>query len=250
VTLMSDKPEGIRLQKVLAAAGVASRRVCEEMIVAGSVKVNGKVVTELGTRIDPERDKVIVRGTPIQLDVTKVYLMLNKPYGVVSSMQDEHGRPDLSQYALDYDRVFNVGRLDAETTGLLLLTNDGDLAHKLLHPSFEVTKTYQAKVHGQITQPILNKLIAGVELEDGPARADKARLLSASGNHSLVEIELHSGKNRIVRRMFESVGFPVVALVRRQFGPLHLGHLNLGHIRQLSKIEVGVLLKAADKKRQ
>jgi 23S rRNA pseudouridine2605 synthase/16S rRNA pseudouridine516 synthase len=113
-----------------------------------------------------------------------------------------------------------------------------------------VTKTYQAKVHGQITQPILNKLIAGVELEDGPARADKARLLSASGNHSLVEIELHSGKNRIVRRMFKSVGFPVVALVRRQFGPLHLGHLNLGHIRQLSKIEVGVLLKAADKKRQ
>jgi pseudouridine synthase len=247
---MSDKPEGIRLQKVLAAAGVASRRVCEEMIVAGSVKVNGKVVTELGTRIDPDRDKVVVKGTPIQLDVTKVYLMLNKPYGVVSSMQDEHGRPDLSQYALDYDRVFNVGRLDAETTGLLLLTNDGDLAHKLLHPSFEVTKTYQAKVHGQITQPILNKLISGVELEDGPAKADKARLLSASGNHSLVEIELHSGKNRIVRRMFESVGFPVVALVRRPFGPLHLGHLNLGHIRQLSKIEVGVLLKAADKKRQ
>jgi pseudouridine synthase len=124
------------------------------------------------------------------------------------------------------------------------------LAHKLLHPSFEVTKTYQAKVHGQITQPILNKLIAGVELEDGLAKADKARLLSASGNHSLVEIELHSGKNRIVRRMFESVGFPVVALVRRQFGPLHLGHLNIGHIRQLSKIELGVLLKAADKKRR
>jgi pseudouridine synthase len=247
---MSDKPEGIRLQKVLAAAGVASRRVCEEMIVAGAVKVNGKVVTELGTRINPDIDKVVVRGTPIQLDVTKVYLMLNKPFGVVSSMQDEHGRPDLSQYALDYDRVFNVGRLDAETTGLLLLTNDGDLAHKLLHPSFEVTKTYQAKVHGQITQPILNKLIAGVELEDGPAKADKARLLSASGNHSLVEIELHSGKNRIVRRMFESVGFPVVALVRRQFGPLHLGHLNPGHIRQLSKIELGVLLKAADKKRR
>jgi pseudouridine synthase len=246
---MSDKPEGIRLQKVLAAAGVASRRVCEEMIVAGSVKVNGKVVTELGTRIDPERDKVVVKGTPIQLDVTKVYLMLNKPYGVVSSMQDEHGRPDLSQYALDYDRVFNVGRLDAETTGLLLLTNDGDLAHKLLHPSFEVTKTYQAKVHGQITQPILNKLIAGVELEDGPAKADKARLLSASGNHSLVEIELHSGKNRIVRRMFESLGFPVVALVRRQFGPLHLGHLKLGAVRQLSKIELGAILKAADKKR-
>ena len=247
---MSDKPEGVRLQKVLAAAGVASRRVCEEMIVAGAVKVNGKVVTELGTRIDPETDKVIVKGTPIQLDVTKVYLMLNKPLGVVSSMQDEQGRPDLSQYAIDYDRVFNVGRLDADTTGLLLLTNDGDLAHKLMHPSFEVPKTYQAKIHGQITQPILNKLVAGIELEDGPIAADKARLISTSGNHSLVEIELHSGKNRIVRRMFESLGFPVVALVRRQFGPLHLAHLNAGHIRQLTKIELGALLKAADKTRR
>jgi 23S rRNA pseudouridine2605 synthase len=248
--MSSSSSEGVRLQKVLAAAGVASRRVCEDMIVAGQVKVNGKVVTELGTRIDPEVDKVIVKGTPIQLDVTKVYLMLNKPLGVVSSMQDEHGRPDLSQYAIDYDRVFNVGRLDADTTGLLLLTNDGDLAHKLMHPSFEVPKTYQAKVHGQITQPILNKLIAGIELEDGPIKADKARLLSASGNHSLVEIEIHSGKNRIVRRMFESLGFPVVALVRRAFGPLHLGHLNSGHIRQLSKIELGALLKAADKTRR
>jgi 23S rRNA pseudouridine2605 synthase len=246
----SEKPEGVRLQKVLAAAGVASRRVCEDMIVAGQVKVNGKVVTELGTRINPETDKVIVKGTPIQLDVSKVYLMLNKPLGVVSSMQDEHGRPDLSQYVIDYDRVFNVGRLDADTTGLLLLTNDGDVAHKLMHPSFEVPKTYQAKVHGQITQPILNKLVAGIELEDGPIKADKARLISASGNHSLVEIELHSGKNRIVRRMFDSLGFPVVALVRRQFGPLHLGHLNSGHIRQLTKIELGALLKAADQKRR
>jgi pseudouridine synthase len=247
---MSDKPEGIRLQKVLAAAGVASRRVCEEKNVAGAVKVNGKVFTELGTRIDPETDKVIVKGTPIQLDVTKVYLMLNKPLGVVSSMQDEQGRPDLSQYVIDYDRVFNVGRLDADTTGLLLLTNDGDLAHKLMHPSFEVPKTYQAKIHGQITQPILNKLVTGIELEDGPIAADKARLISTSGNHSLVEIELHSGKNRIVRRMFESLGFPVVALVRRQFGPLHLAHLNAGHIRQLTKIELGALLKAADKTRR
>ena len=246
----SESPEGIRLQKVLANAGVASRRVCEELIVSGAVKVNGKVVKELGTRINPEQDKVLVRGTPIQLDVSRVYLMLNKPLGVVSSMQDEHGRPDLSQYALDYDRIFNVGRLDVDTSGLLLMTNDGDLAHKLMHPSFEVPKTYQAKVHGQITQPILNKLLSGIELEDGPIKADKARLLSASGNHSLVEIELHSGKNRIVRRIFEHLGFPVVALVRRQFGPLHLGHLKLGHIRQLTKIELGALLKAADRKRK
>jgi pseudouridine synthase len=118
-----------------------------------------------------------------------------------------------------------------------------------MHPSFEVSKTYQAKVHGQITQPVLNQLLAGIELEDGPIKADKARFLSASGNHSLVEVELHSGKNRIVRRMFESLGFPVVALVRRQFGPLHLGHLKLGAVRQLSKIELGAILKAADKKR-
>jgi pseudouridine synthase len=129
------------------------------------------------------------------------------------------------------------------------MTNDGDLAHKLMHPSFEVSKTYQAKVHGQITQPVLNQLLAGIELEDGPIKADKARFLSASGNHSLVEVELHSGKNRIVRRMFESLGFPVVALVRRQFGPLHLAHLKLGAVRQLSKIELGAILKAADKKR-
>ncbi len=248
---MSDREstEGIRLQKVMANAGVASRRVCEDLISSGAVKVNGKVVKELGTRINPEIDKVVVKGTPIQLDVSKVYLMLNKPAGVVSTMQDEHGRPDLSQYALDYDRIFNVGRLDVDTTGLLLMTNDGDLAHKLMHPSFEVSKTYQAKVHGQITQPVLNQLLTGIELEDGPIKADKARFLSASGNHSLVEIELHSGKNRIVRRMFESLGFPVVALVRRQFGPLHLGHLKLGAVRQLSKIELGAILKAADKKR-
>jgi len=247
---MSDGGEGVRLQKVLANAGVASRRVCEELIVAGAVKVNGKKVTELGTRIDPATDKVTVKGTPVQLDTTRVYLMLNKPLGVVSSMQDEFGRPDLSQFALDYERLFNVGRLDADTSGLLLLTNDGDLAHKLMHPSFEVPKTYQAKVHGQITQPILNQLSAGIELEDGPIKADRVQFISASGNHSLVEIELHSGKNRIVRRMFEALGFPVVGLVRRQFGPLHLGHLKAGHTRQLTKIELGALLKAAEKTRR
>lgn len=234
----------------MAAAGVASRRVCEELIVQGQVKVNGKVVRELGTRVDPAVDKIVVRGTPIQPDTTRVYLMLNKPLGVVSTLNDEHGRPDLSQYLLDYEHVFNVGRLDADTTGLLLLTNDGDLAHKLMHPSFEVSKVYQAKVHGQITQPVLNKLLAGIELEDGEIRADRVKFISASGNHSLVEIELHSGKNRIVRRMFEALGFPVVALVRRQFGPLHLGHLKSGHLRQLSKLEQGALLKAADQKRR
>ena len=144
----SESTEGVRLQKVLAAAGVASRRVCEQLIAEGRVVVNGKQVTELGTRIDPAVDKVKVNGTPIQLDVSRVYLLLNKPAGVVSSMADENGRPDLSQFVVGYDRVFNVGRLDAETSGLIIMTNDGELAHKLAHPKFGVTKTYVAKVEG------------------------------------------------------------------------------------------------------
>jgi 23S rRNA pseudouridine2605 synthase len=253
VTSMSDNElstEGIRLQKVLANAGVASRRVCEDLIVAGAVKVNGKLVKELGTRVNPEVDKITVRGTPIQLDVSKVYLMLNKPYGVVSTMSDEQGRPDLAQYALDYDRVFNVGRLDAETTGLLLMTNDGDLAHKLMHPSFEVSKTYQAKLEGNIPQAAINKLLKGLELEDGFIQADKARIMTTQNDQSIVEVELHSGRNRIVRRMFDALGYPVIALVRRQFGPLHIGNLKSGAIRDLTKIELGALLKAADQKRR
>jgi 23S rRNA pseudouridine2605 synthase len=251
VTSMNDSElstEGIRLQKVLANAGVASRRVCEDLIVAGAVKVNGKQVKELGTRVNPEVDKITVRGTPIQLDATRVYLMLNKPYGVVSTMSDEQGRPDLNQYTFDYDRVFNVGRLDAETTGLLLMTNDGDLAHKLMHPSFEVSKTYQAKLEGAIPQSSINKLLKGLELEDGFIKADKARVMSTSNDQSMVKIELHSGRNRIVRRMFDALGFPVIALVRRQFGPLHLGNLKSGAMRELTKIELGALLKAANRK--
>jgi pseudouridine synthase len=240
--------EGIRLQKVMANAGVASRRVCEELILEGRVKVNGQKVTELGTRIDPERDQVTVNGTPLQLDSSRVYLVLNKPLGVVSSMRDEMNRPDLHQFVTNYDRVFNVGRLDVETTGLLLLTNDGDLAHKLAHPSFGVEKTYWARIKGEISQQTINQLISGIELEDGPIQADKVRLLDAASDESLVEIILHSGRNRIVRRMFEAVGHPVVGLVRRQFGPIQLGPLRPGQVRELSKMEVGALLKVADGK--
>ncbi|MFM5904862.1 MAG: pseudouridine synthase [Micrococcales bacterium] len=240
--------EGIRLQKVMANAGVASRRVCEELILEGRVKVNGQKVTELGTRIDPTRDQVTVNGTPLQLDSSRVYLVLNKPLGVVSSMRDEMNRPDLHQFVTNYDRVFNVGRLDVETTGLLLLTNDGDLAHKLAHPSFGVEKTYWARIKGEISPQTINQLISGIELEDGPIQADKVRLLDAASDESLVEIILHSGRNRIVRRMFEAVGHPVVGLVRRQFGPIQLGPLRPGQVRELSKMEVGALLKVADGK--
>lgn len=244
----SEDEQGVRLQKVLAAAGVASRRVCEELIAAGKVVVNGKRVTELGTRINPEVDRVMVSGTPIQLDASRVYLALNKPVGVVSSMADEMGRPDLSQFVIGYDRVYNVGRLDADTSGLIIMTNDGELAHKLAHPKFGVTKTYVARVKGQVDQSIIHKLLSGFELEDGFIKADKANLVQATYEESLVELVLHSGRNRIVRRMFEYLGHPVVGLVRKQFGSIHLGPLKAGKIRELSKIEVGALLKAAEGK--
>lgn len=235
--------EGVRLQKVLANAGVASRRVSEQMIVEGRVRVNGSVVTELGSRIDPENDLVDVDGTAIQLDTSKRYVILNKPTGVVSSMSDDRGRPDLRRYTKDWDeRLFNVGRLDADTSGLLVLTNDGDLAHVLAHPSFGVTKVYIAKVEGQVLPQTIQRLIKGVDLEDGRIAADKARLLDSSRGESLVELTLHSGKNRIVRRMMAEVGHPVIELVRRQFGPLHLGTLPVGKARELTTVERGALL--------
>lgn len=238
----------VRLQKAMAHAGVASRRVCEELISKGRVKVNGRVVTELGTRINPAVDQVTVNGTPIQFDTSRVYLALNKPLGVVSSMNDEQGRPDLRQFVQDFDRVFNVGRLDAETTGLILMTNDGDLAHQLAHPKFGVTKTYVARVKGIVTPGTVQQLLEGVELEDGAISADKAHVIDVKGEETLVEIVLHSGRNRVVRRMFDAVGHPVRALVRKQFGPIHLGTLRPGDIRRLSKLEVGALLKAAQGK--
>jgi 23S rRNA pseudouridine2605 synthase len=240
----------VRLQKVLANAGVASRRVSEDLIVQGRVRVNGVVVTELGNRIDPETDIVDVDGTAIQLDTSKRYVMLNKPTGVVSSMKDDRGRRDLRDFTKDWDeRLYNVGRLDADTSGLLVLTNDGGLAHVLAHPSFGVTKVYIAKVEGRVTAQTIAKLSRGIDLEDGPIAADKARLLDAStgsatggGGTSLVELTLHSGRNRIVRRMMAEVGHPVLELVRRQFGPLHLGTLPVGKARELTKVERGALL--------
>lgn len=235
--------EGERLQKVMAAAGVASRRASEDLIAQGRVTVNGQTVREPGRRVLPT-DQVTVDGTAIQLDVTKRYVMLNKPVGVVSSMADENGRPDLRQYTQDYDeRLFNVGRLDAATSGLLVLTNDGELAHVLSHPSFGVAKTYIAKVSGAVSAQTISRLLAGIDLDDGPIAADRARALpGGNARETLVELELHSGRNRIVRRMMDAVGHPVIELVRRQFGPLHLGTLALGRTRDLTKVELGQLL--------
>lgn len=241
-----DGPTGVRLQKVLAAAGVASRRASEEMIGAGRVAVNGTVVTELGRRIDPELDLVAVDGVAVQLDTSRRYVMLNKPTGVVSSLHDEQDRPDLRRFTDGFEeRLFNVGRLDADTSGLLLLTNDGALAHTLAHPSFGVSKTYIALVRGRVAPKAIAQLTAGIELDDGPIAADKARLMPDSRQNaaqSLVEITLHSGRNRIVRRMLDAVGHPVIELVRRQFGPLQLGSLAVGELRDLTKVELGQLL--------
>jgi 23S rRNA pseudouridine2605 synthase len=243
--------EGVRLQKVMAAAGVGSRRVSEDLITAGRVRVNGKVVRELGRRVNPEADEIAVDNVAVQLDTTKRYVMLNKPVGVVSSMKDGRGRPDLTQFTEEYEeRLFNVGRLDAETSGLLLLTNDGELAHVLAHPSFGVDKTYIAKVAGRVTPQTIATLRHGIELDDGFIAADSARILAGKpgGGHStLVEVTLHSGRNRIVRRMLDAVGHPVQELVRRQFGPLHLGSLPSGRTRYLTKDELGALLTIARK---
>lgn len=236
----SNKPE--RLQKVLAAAGVASRRVVEDMIVEGRISVDGKRVTELGTRITMDA-RVTVDGKAIQLDTSKRYVMLNKPAGVVSTMRDEHGKPDLRQFTERYDeRLFNVGRLDEETHGLLLLTNDGEATHRLAHPSFEVQKTYVALVQGKVTGDVIHRLLKGFDLDDGFIRADAARVKGHKGKQSMVELTLHSGRNRIVRRMLAHLGHPVQDLVRRSFGPLHLGTLKTGQTRDLTTMELRELL--------
>ena len=250
VTAAAPRPEDegtVRLQKALANAGVASRRACETLITSGRVEVNGTQQRELGSRVNPETDEVRVDGVVVQLDSSKRYFVLNKPVGVVSTMRDEQGKPDLREFTDKIeDRLYNVGRLDTDTSGLLILTNDGELAHKLAHPSFGVEKTYIAKVRGRVTAAVIQQMLEGVELADGPMRADRAKLLpnGSTKTHSLVELTIHSGKNRIVRRFLAHLGHPVEELVRRQFGPLNLGTLRAGELRELSAAERGALLSA------
>ncbi|MDI3213528.1 pseudouridine synthase [Arthrobacter sp. AL12] len=236
--------DGIRLQKVMASAGVASRRVCEEMIAEGRVEVDGQVVTELGVRVDPTNAVIHVDGLRIQLDENMVYMVFNKPKGVVSTMEDPDGRPCISDFVRNShgERLFHVGRLDVSTEGLLLLTNDGELANRLTHPSYEVPKTYLVQVRGPFPQGIGAELKAGVELEDGIASVDSFKLVDSTPGHVLIEVVLHSGKNRIVRRLFDAVGFPVLRLVRVKVGPIGLGDQRQGSIRNLGKQEVGHLL--------
>uniref|UniRef100_UPI0037DC07B6 pseudouridine synthase n=1 Tax=uncultured Cellulomonas sp. TaxID=189682 RepID=UPI0037DC07B6 len=243
VTIDVHDPDGVRLQKVLAAAGLGSRRSCEDLIAAGRVTVDGNKVLELGVRVDPLTAVIHVDGMRVQLDSSIITIALNKPKGVVSTMHDPEGRPSIGQFVSDREeRLFHVGRLDAETEGLILLTNDGDLANRLSHPSHGVTKVYLVQLEGRVTPSLGARLLKGVELEDGLAKVDKFQVVQTTPQASLVEIELHEGRNRIVRRIFDEVGYPVTQLVRTQIGPIRLGDLKPGRTRVLSKTEVGSLM--------
>lgn len=239
------EPEGVRLQKVLAAAGVGSRRACEALIAAGRVSVDGALVREQGMRVDPETAVVRVDEMRVNTGTTRVYLALNKPRGMVTAMTDPEGRPTVGDLIEQRtDRLFHVGRLDADTEGLLLLTNDGELSHRLTHPSYEVPKTYLAEVVGPVARDVGRRLKSGVELEDGSARVDGFRLLSSSGNRVLLELVLHDGRKHIVRRLMEEVGHPVERLVRTAIGPVSLGDMRAGKIRPLAAGELAGLFAA------
>lgn len=242
------EPQGVRLQKVLSQAGIASRRVAERMIVEGRVEVDGQIVTELGTRVDPAKADIRVDGARIILDDTMMYLAVNKPVGMHSTMSDDRGRPcigDLVEHRVRGNKnLFHVGRLDADTEGLLLLTNDGELAHRLMHPSFEVPKTYLATVTGSVPRGLGKTLRAGIELDDGPAAVDDFAVVDAVPGKTLVRVTLHEGRKRIVRRLLAAAGYPVEALVRISIGEVTLGDQRPGSIRALTRKEVGDLYKA------
>lgn len=239
-------PARERLQKVLAAAGIASRRASEELIVAGRVRVDGRIA-ELGDKVDPATAEIHVDGERVVVDQNLVYLAINKPRGVVSTMADERGREAIADYVGTLpQRVFHVGRLDADSEGLLLLTNDGALAHRLTHPSFGVAKTYLAEVPGPVRKNLGRTLMAGVELDDGPARADGFRIVDSIPGKVLVEVVLHEGRTHIVRRMLDATGYPVTRLVRTAIGPIKLGDLKPGRHRRLGRGEIAALFRAVE----
>ena len=239
--------EGVRLQKVLAAAGLGSRRACEQLISAGRVEVDGVRVTELGVRVDPATSVIRVDGRRIEVRAEFLYLALNKPRGVLSAMSDARGRRTVGDLVADHpQRLFHVGRLDADSEGLLLLTNDGELAHRLMHPGFEVVKVYLATVQGRVGRQVGARLRAGVDLEDGPVRVDRFRVVDSTAGRTLVEVALHEGRKHIVRRLLAEVGHPVQRLVRIAVGPVLLGTLRPGASRALTPTEVGELYDLVD----
>jgi 23S rRNA pseudouridine2605 synthase len=242
---LTDVPGGVRLQKVLAAAGIGSRRHCEELIGAGRVEVDGETVRRYGARVDPQSQVIRVDGRRIPAREDLVYVALNKPAGVLTTMSDSRGRPTMADLLGDItERLFHVGRLDYDTEGLMLLMNDGDLAHRLAHPRFGVPKTYLAEVSGPLPRDLGRELISGIALEDGVASADKFRVVERLGNRALVEITLHEGRKHVVKRMLAAAGHPVSRLVRTHVGPISLGSLRPGSTRPLSVKEIGDLYAA------
>jgi 23S rRNA pseudouridine2605 synthase len=250
---VSEAADGVRLQKVLAQAGIGSRRACEALIGEGRVEVNSEVVTEQGRRVDPERDVIRVDGARIPPPRRHLYLALNKPRGVVVTMDDPEGRRTVADVlaegasrSLKKERLFHVGRLDTDSEGLLILTNDGDFAHKLAHPSYQVPKTYIVEVSGVVGPQTLRRLRRGITLEDGPVRPTSVKIVSSAGEKSLLKITLQEGRNRIVRRTMEAVGHPVRRLSRIGIGPVRLGNLQAGEYRELTAEELGGLLDLTD----
>lgn len=245
---------GERLQKVLAHAGVASRRACESLIASGRVSVDGMTVTETGLRVDPATQEIRLDGTRVLTDPDIVTVMVHKPAGVVTTMEDPQGRPTVADLADEWVvehadelnnparvRLVHVGRLDTETEGLLLVSNDGELSHRLMHPSYEIAKTYVAIVEGRAEHWVPSGLRRGVELGDGIAKADRVIIKDSGPAGSIIEITLHSGRNRVVRRMLAAVGHPVTRLARTRIGPLTLGSLRSGRARRLTGAEVSAL---------
>ncbi|MEW1759980.1 pseudouridine synthase [Streptomyces cyaneofuscatus] len=235
--------EGERLQKVLARAGMGSRRACEELIEQARVEVNGEIVVEQGKRVDVHKDEIRVDGLTVAAQ-SYLFFALNKPAGVVSSMEDPDGRQCLGDYVTNREtRLFHVGRLDTETEGIIMLTNHGELAHRLTHPKYGVKKTYLAAIQGPLPRDLGKRLKDGIQLEDGYARADHFRVVENTGKNYLVEVTLHEGRKHIVRRMLAEAGFPVERLVRTSFGPIPLGDQKSGWLRRLTNTEVGMLMR-------
>jgi 23S rRNA pseudouridine2605 synthase len=235
------------LQKVLAAAGVGSRRACEELIELGRVSIDGEVVRTQGRRVDPRNAVIHVDGQRVIVDDRLVYMALNKPRGLLTAMSDDRGRATITDLIGEREtRVFHVGRLDADSEGLLLLTNDGDLSHRLTHPAYGIQKTYLAEIPGPLRQGVKKQLLAGVELEDGPVVVDKFHIVDDLPGKLLVEIVIHEGRKHVIRRLLEEVGHPVSRLVRTAIGPVQLSSLKPGKTRHLSRHEIGQLHSAVD----
>ncbi|MGC5364927.1 pseudouridine synthase [Streptomyces sp. DT24] len=242
-TFPGAEQEGERLQKILARAGMGSRRACEELIDQSRVEVNGKIVVEQGMRVDPHKDEIKVDGLTVATQ-SHLFFALNKPAGVVATMEDPDGRQCLGDYVNNREtRLFHVGRLDTETEGIIMLTNHGELAHRLTHPKYGVKKTYLAAIQGPLPRDLGKRLKDGIPLEDGYARADHFRVVENTGKSYLVEVTLHEGRKHIVRRMLAEAGFPVERLVRTSFGPIPLGDQKSGWLRRLTNTEVGMLMR-------